>query len=334
MIILGIDTSCDDTSVAVVDGTRVLSNIVSSQVALHRLFGGIVPEIASRRHAELIDGIYRQALTEAGTTLRDVDVLAATCGPGLIGSVLVGLCFAKGLSLSGSLPLVGVNHVEAHAMSIFLEKAVEFPFVSLIVSGGHTVLLLFTGPCAFKMLGSTRDDAAGEAFDKIAKYLGLGYPGGRRIEELALAGRVDSVSFPRPMGDEDNYDFSFSGLKTSFINYVKKYGITDYNRSDILSSFQEAACDVLALKTVRAAEELGVPRVVAGGGVAANQRLRETLCARCAARGIEVFFPSPLLCTDNGAMVAVTGSFYADRGLFSAVDVKAFSRIRWSPGRC
>jgi N6-L-threonylcarbamoyladenine synthase len=334
MIILGIDTSCDDTSVAVVDDTRILSNVVSSQVALHSLFGGVVPEIASRKHAELIDGIYRQALQEAGVALRDVDVLAVTRGPGLIGSVLVGLCFAKGLSLSGALPLVGVNHVEAHAMSIFLEKDVEFPFVSLIVSGGHTVLLLFTGPCAFTMLGSTRDDAVGEAFDKIAKYLGLGYPGGRRIEELAAAGRADSVAFPRPMNDEDNYDFSFSGLKTSFINYVKKYGISDENRSDILASFQEAACDVLASKTVRAAEELGVPRVVAGGGVAANQRLREALGARCAARGIALFFPSPGLCADNGAMVAVTGSFYAGQGLFSAIDLKAFSRMRWSPGQC
>jgi N6-L-threonylcarbamoyladenine synthase len=334
MIILGIDTSCDDTSVAVLDGTRVLSNIVSSQVALHSLFGGVVPEIASRKHAELIDGIYRQALAEAGATLRDVEVLAVTRGPGLIGSVLVGLCFAKGLSLSGPTPLVGVNHVEAHAMSIFLEKEVEFPLVSLIVSGGHTVLLLFTGPCAFTMLGSTRDDAAGEAFDKIAKYLGLGYPGGKRIEDLAQSGRVDFVPFPRPMEDEDNYDFSFSGLKTSFINYVNKYGISDDNRSDVLASFQEAACDVLALKAVRAAEELGVSRVVAGGGVAANLRLRETLRARCGARGIAVFFPSPQLCTDNGAMVAVTGSFYAERGLFSAIDLKAFSRIRWSPGSC
>ena len=334
MIVLGIDTSCDDTSVAVLDGATVRSNIVSSQVALHSLFGGVVPEIASRKHAELIDGICRQALQEAGIALRNVDVLAVTMGPGLIGSVLVGLCFAKGLSLSASLPLVGVNHVEAHAMSIFLERDVEFPLVSLVVSGGHTMLLLFSGPCSFRVIGSTRDDAAGEAFDKIAKYLGLGYPGGRRIEELACSGRVDAVAFPRPLEEEKSYDFSYSGLKTSFINYVKKYGITDDNKRDILASFQEAACDVLASKTVRAAEELGVPRVVVGGGVAANGRLREIFGERCSARGIAVFIPSAALCADNAAMVAMTGSFYADRGSFSAPDVKAFSRMRWSLGPC
>ena len=329
MIILGIDTSCDDTSAAVLDDTRLLANIVSSQVSLHRLFGGVVPEIASRKHAELIDVIARQALTEARLSLEDVDVLAITQGPGLIGSVLVGLCFVKGLGLSTGKPMVGVNHVEAHAMSIFLEEPVEFPFVSLVVSGGHTVLLLFSEPCEFRMLGTTRDDAAGEAFDKIAKYLSLGYPGGKVIEELAREGKGDAFPFPRPMRDEKNYDFSFSGLKTAFINYVKKYGITDENRSDILASFQEAACDVLSAKTVRAARDHGVTRVVVGGGVASNNRLRSVLAARCAAAGISVSFPAPPLCTDNGAMVAVTAGFYARKGLFSAIDMRAFSRMRW-----
>ncbi|MGD0229461.1 MAG: tRNA (adenosine(37)-N6)-threonylcarbamoyltransferase complex transferase subunit TsaD [Syntrophorhabdales bacterium] len=334
MITLGIDTSCDDTSVAILDGTRVLSNIVSSQVPLHRLFGGVVPEIASRKHVELIDVIYRQALTEAGVAVADVDVLAVTQGPGLIGSVLVGLCFVKGLGLSTGKPLVGVNHVEAHAMSIFIEEQVEFPFVSLIVSGGHTVLLLFSEPCRFRMLGTTRDDAVGEAFDKIAKYLALGYPGGRIIEELARTGNPDSIPFPRPMADEKNYDFSFSGLKTAFINYVKKYGISDDNRYDILASFQEAACDVLSAKTVKAARSEGVARVVVGGGVASNGRLREVLARRCADEGISVFCPSPHLCTDNGAMVAVTGCFHARKRLFSPIDMKGFSRMRWGRDGC
>ncbi len=334
MVILGIDTSCDDTSVAVLDGTRVLSNVVSSQVPLHALFGGVVPEIASRKHTELIDVIYRQALTEAGVSLGDVNVIAVTQGPGLIGSLLAGLCFAKGLALSTGKPLVGVNHVEAHAMSIFLEEQVEFPFVSLVVSGGHSVLLLFSEPCGFRMLGSTRDDAAGEAFDKVAKYLDLGYPGGRVVEELSRAGKANAVPLPRPMIDESNHDFSFSGLKTAFINYVKKHGISKSNCSDILASFQEAACDVLTVKTVRVARDLGVKRVVVGGGVASNNRLRDMLAAACVADGISVSFPSPGLCTDNGAMVAVTGYFYAERGLFSALDMRAFSRMRWSPDQC
>ncbi|MGA3173891.1 MAG: tRNA (adenosine(37)-N6)-threonylcarbamoyltransferase complex transferase subunit TsaD [Syntrophorhabdales bacterium] len=327
MIILGIDTSCDDTSVAVTDGTRVLANIVSSQVPLHRLFGGVVPEIASRKHVELIDAIYGQALSEAGLVLKDVDVLAVTAGPGLIGSLLVGLCFMKGLALSTGKRLVGVNHVEAHAMGIFVERDVEFPFLALIVSGGHTVLLHFPEPCKFRVLGSTRDDAAGEAFDKIAKFLSLGYPGGSVIEELSRAGDPAAVFFPRPMANEANYDFSFSGLKTAFINHVKKYGITNCNRCDLLSSFQEAAFDVLSLKTLRAAREAGVKRVVVGGGVAANSRLREMLKERFEPEGIYVLFPSVGLCTDNGAMVAVTAYFHARRGLFSALDTRAFSRM-------
>jgi N6-L-threonylcarbamoyladenine synthase len=330
MITLGIDTSCDDTSVAVLNDRKILSNIVSSQVALHSLFGGIVPELASRKHVELIDTICRQALAEAGVSLQEIDVIAVTQGPGLIGSLLVGLCYAKGLGLATGKPLIGVNHIEAHTMSIFLEQDVAFPLVSLVVSGGHTLLLQFSDYVTFRMLGSTRDDAVGEAFDKIAKYLGLGYPGGKVIEELALNGDPGRVAFPRPMGDEDNYDFSFSGLKTAFINYTKKNGISDDNRSDILASFQEAACDVLSAKTLRAAEGAGVKTVVVGGGVACNMRLREMITARCNSRDIAVCFPSPEFCTDNGAMVAVTAGFRARRGLFSGLDMMAFSRMKWS----
>ncbi len=333
MIILGIDTSCDDTSVAIVNGRRILSNIVSSQVSLHRPFGGVVPEIASRKHVEWIDHILRRALEEAKLTLGDMQILSVTQGPGLIGSVLVGLCFAKGLALASAKPLIGVNHVEAHGLSIFLEQTVEFPFVSLVVSGGHTILLLFSEPGSFRMLGTTRDDAVGEAFDKIAKYLHLGYPGGQVIEEIASSGNPASVVFPRPMREEDNYDFSFSGLKTAFINYVKKNGITDSNRSDVLASFQEAACDVLASKTARAARDLSVERVVLGGGVASNKRLREVMAAKCAGEGISMYVPTPGFCTDNGAMIACTAAFYAAKGAFSPMDMKAYSRMKWTSSR-
>ena len=329
MIILGIDTSCDDTSVAVLENRKILSNVVSSQVSLHSRFGGIVPEIASRKHAELIDRVYEQALDEARCTIADVEAIAVTQGPGLIGSVVVGLCFAKGLGLATGKPLIGVNHVEAHAMSIFLEEELKYPFVALVVSGGHTVILHFSEACHFKLIGSTRDDAAGEAFDKIAKYLGLGYPGGRIIEDISRGGDPDYFAFPRPMAGEKNYDFSFSGLKTAFVTYVKKYGITDENRSDVIASFQRAAIDVLSEKTVRAAKDLKMENVVLGGGVACNEALRALMNERCASEGISVHMPPPRLCTDNAAMIAVTGFFYARKDRFSGLDMQAFSRIKW-----
>jgi N6-L-threonylcarbamoyladenine synthase len=328
MIILGIDTSCDDTSIALLrDGREILSNIVSSQVELHGLFGGIVPELASRKHVELIGRIFEQALIRAHVRLEDVECVAVTNGPGLIGSLLVGLMFAKGLCLATSTPMVAVNHVEAHAMSIFLEQKPQFPFIALIVSGGHTTLLLFEEPCRYRIIGSTRDDAAGEAFDKIAKYLGLGYPGGRAIEEIAANGRPDAISFPRPMVDEDNYDFSFSGLKTAFINFVKKHGITDSSRPHLIASFQEAICDVLCRKTIKALRDHGVSSIVVGGGVASNGRLRALYSEWAAREKISVLFPSRNLCTDNAAMIAITGSFYAERNLFSPETVRVFSRM-------
>ena len=328
MITLGIDTSCDDTSVAFIgDGNRILSNIVSSQVDLHRAFGGVVPEIASRKHVELIDGLFRQGLEEAGLILGDIDCVAVTAGPGLIGSVLVGLSFAKGLALALNKPLVGVNHIEAHAMSIFLERKVEFPFIALVVSGGHTIILLMEEPLKYRVLGSTRDDAAGEAFDKVAKFLNIGYPGGKIIEEYAKSGRGNYAAFPRPMINEPNYDFSFSGLKTAFINYVKNHGTTEDNLKDILASFQEAVFDVISLKTIRAAMDRGIKRIVIGGGVAANGRMREVFAGRAGESGVETMFSSPMFCTDNGAMVAVTGRFHMDKGAHSPLDVKGFSRM-------
>jgi N6-L-threonylcarbamoyladenine synthase len=328
MVILGIDTSCDDTSVALLeDRNKILSNVVSSQVDLHKAFGGVVPEIASRKHAELIDGLYRQSLEEAGIAGHRIDAISVTAGPGLIGSVLVGLSFAKGLALALRKPLIGINHIEAHTMSIFLERDVAFPFVALVVSGGHTLILFVEEPGKFVVLGTTRDDAAGEAFDKVAKFLGIGYPGGRIIEEYSKTGRGDAVSFPRPMANEQNYDLSFSGLKTSFITYMKKYGTSNDNLNDILSSFQEAVFDILSLKTLKAAMSRGTPRIVVGGGVASNGRLREVFLEKGMESGHEVMFSSPRFCTDNGAMVAATGWFYLEKGITSSLDVKGFSRM-------
>jgi len=328
MLTLGIDTSCDDTSLAIIDDRRnILAQVVSSQVDLHKVFGGVVPEIASRKHVELIDSLFEEVLRSGGIVPADLDLISVTNGPGLIGSVLIGLCFAKGLALALHKPFVGVNHVEAHAMSIFLEREIEFPFVALVVSGGHTIILLIEEPCTYRVLGTTRDDAAGEAFDKIAKYLNLGYPGGRIVEEYAQEGQKDFVAFPRPMIDSMNYDFSFSGLKTAFINYTKKNEIDDSNLAHVLASFQEAAFDVLAFKTLAAAKDHSVKRVVVGGGVASNGRLREVLTERGKREGVEVLFSSPQFCTDNGAMVAALGHFYFQKGIVSSLDIKGYSRM-------
>ncbi|OPY78374.1 MAG: tRNA N6-adenosine threonylcarbamoyltransferase [Syntrophorhabdus sp. PtaU1.Bin153] len=329
MLVLGIDTSCDDTSLALLrDGKTLLSNVVSSQVDLHRVFGGVVPEIASRRHIELIEGLYRETLRQGDISGSSIDAIGVTAGPGLIGSVLVGLCFAKGLALSLGKPLIAVNHIEAHAMSIFLEKEVAFPFIALVVSGGHTIMLLIEGFGKYRALGSTRDDAAGEAFDKIAKYLGIGYPGGKVIEDLSAKGKGDYVAFPRPMADEKNYDFSYSGLKTAMINYIKKYGVTDYDLSDIMASFQEAAFDVLTNKTIRAARDLEISRIVVGGGVASNGRLRQLFAERCREEGMEALFSSPEFCTDNGAMVARVAYQYYSEGTISPLNVAGYSRMK------
>ncbi|HQP52173.1 MAG TPA: tRNA (adenosine(37)-N6)-threonylcarbamoyltransferase complex transferase subunit TsaD [Syntrophorhabdaceae bacterium] len=331
MITLGIDTSCDDTSVALLNGdNKILSNIVSSQVDLHRFFGGVVPEIASRKHVELIDTIYANALEEAGISSQDIDLISVTNGPGLIGSILVGLCFAKGLVCALKKPLVAVNHVEAHAMSIFLENKMDFPFIALVVSGGHTIILLFKDFCDFVVLGTTRDDAAGEAFDKIAKFLNIGYPGGKVIEDMASGGIGDYVLFPRPMKDDPNYDFSFSGLKTSFINYINKNGFSDENLMHILSSFQEAVCDLLSFKVMKAAQRYGIKRIVVGGGVAANKRLREVFSEKAATSNLDVRFSSTQFCTDNGAMIAVTGYNYYKKGIVSSLDIRGYSRMAMS----
>jgi len=304
--ILGIETSCDETAAAVVvGGAQVLSSVVSSQIDLHARFGGVVPEVASRAHVELLTPVVAEALVEAGVDDDGVHAVAATVGPGLIGSLLVGVSAAKALALVWDVPFVGVNHMEAHLYAAFLEEPdLELPMVVLLVSGGHTLLVHMEDHGRYRLLGSTIDDAAGEAFDKVARFLGLGYPGGPAIDRLSTEGDSQAVAFPRAMLDS-GYDFSFSGLKTAVINHVRKNpGIPV---EDVAASFQQAVVDVLVEKARRAARELGVKGMCLGGGVAANSQLREAFRAVCQEDGVRSFVPSRAMCTDNAAMVAAAG---------------------------
>lgn len=302
-VVLAIETSCDETAAAVVEnGNRVLSSVVSSQIEIHARFGGVVPEIASRAHTEVLTPVVAQALVEAGIADRDIDAVAATAGPGLIGSLLVGVSAAKGLALVWDVPFVGVNHLEGHLYAAFLEEPdLEFPLVTLLVSGGHTMLVLMEGHGQYRLLGQTVDDAAGEAFDKVARYLGLGYPGGPIIDKLAMEGDPKAIAFPRAMRN-DGYDFSFSGLKTAVVNYVRKN--PEVETVDVAASFQAAVCDVLITKARRAAKEYGATALCLGGGVGANSQLREDLLDACVEDGLRGYVPSRSMCTDNAAMIA------------------------------
>jgi N6-L-threonylcarbamoyladenine synthase len=304
--ILGIETSCDETAAAVVvDGHTVLSSVVSSQVDLHARFGGVVPEIASRAHVELLTPVVARALVEAGIDDDHVDAVAATVGPGLVGALLVGVSAAKTLALVWDVPFVAVNHLEAHLYAALLEDpALEFPVVVLLVSGGHTLLVHMEGHGRYQVLGSTIDDAAGEAFDKVARYLGLGYPGGPAIDEIAMDGDPEAVAFPRAILDE-GYDFSFSGLKTAVVNHVRRH--PDVATADVAASFQEAVVDVLVTKARRAVRDLGARGLVLAGGVAANSQLRERVIDVCMADGLHPYLPGRSMCTDNAAMVAAAG---------------------------
>jgi N6-L-threonylcarbamoyladenine synthase len=304
--ILGIETSCDETAAAVVeDGRRVRSSVVSSQVELHAPYGGVVPELASRAHVELVNGVIDEALMEAGVLdVGELDAVAACHGPGLAGALLVGVSAAKALALVTGLPYVQVNHLEAHLYAGWLEDPeLEPPLAVLVASGGHTLLVVMEDHGKYRVMGQTVDDAAGEAYDKVARFLGLGYPGGPAIDRLAAEGDPEAISFPRPMLGE-GYDFSFSGLKTAVINEVRKHPEADAR--DIAASFQEAVVDVLTAKLVAAADEANAPTVVLGGGVAANSRLRSRVAESAAASGRRAFLPPPALCTDNGAMIAGT----------------------------
>jgi N6-L-threonylcarbamoyladenine synthase len=303
--VLAIETSCDETAAAVVeDGRRVLSSVVSSQVDIHARFGGVVPEIAGRAHVDLIVPVVEETLERAGVSGPDLDVVAATIGPGLIGSLLVGVSAAKAYALAWGVPFVGVNHLEGHLHAAFLEDPdMAMPAVVLLVSGGHTLLIHMDGQARYRLLGQTIDDAAGEAFDKVARFLGLGYPGGPAIDRLAAEGDPSAISFPRGL-HHDGYDFSFSGVKTSVTNYVRKH--PDVAVADVAASFQEAVVDVLVTKARRAAAAVGAKGICIGGGVAANSALRRRIADVCAADGIAAFVPSRAMCTDNAAMVGAT----------------------------
>ena len=311
-LILGIETSCDETAAACVrGGVDVLSSVVSSQVDLHARFGGVVPEIASRAHNELIIPVTARALVEAGIEGEQVQAVAATTGPGLIGALLVGVSAAKALALTWDVPFVSVNHLEAHLYAALLEDPnLEFPLVVLLVSGGHTMLVSMEGHGQYRLLGQTLDDAAGEAFDKVARFLGLGYPGGPAIDTEALSGDPGAIDFPRAMLN-DGLDFSFSGLKTSVVNHVRKH--PDVSTADVAASFQAAVVDVLVTKARRAAKEVGATALALGGGVAANSLLREQFLGACADDGIQGFLPTRSMCTDNAAMIAAAGWYRLER---------------------
>ena len=304
-VILGIETSCDETAAAiVVDGRQVLANVVSSQVDLHARYGGVVPEIAGRAHESLLTPVIAEAMVEAGLTDDDIDVVAATHGPGLIGSLLIGVSAAKALALGWGLPFIGINHHEAHLYAALIEEPeMEFPLVVMLVSGGHTMLIEFQDHGRYKLLGATVDDAAGEAFDKVARYLGLGYPGGPVIDRLSQEGDPNAIKFTPPMRNE-GLNFSFSGLKTAVVNYVRQH--PDVETADVAASFQSAVVDVLTHKARKAAREIGAKGICLAGGVAANSELREKTLDMCVEDGIQGFLPSRAMCTDNAAMVAAT----------------------------
>jgi len=340
-LVLGIETSCDETSAAVLDGDhKILGHVILSQ-DIHELYGGVVPELAARAHLQKIDAVVEGTLARAGVQLEDIDVFGATAGPGLVGALLVGLCWTKAVAFSFGRPFIAVHHMEGHLFAPSIEDPeAQPPFVGLLVSGGHTLLLHVPRWGEYRLLGETRDDAVGEAYDKVAKLLGLPYPGGPHVEKLALGGDPGRIRLPRPMlrrdqkpGDPDFYDFSFSGLKTAVVDRVSRLeadGMLEAQRADVATGFQEAAVDVLASKVMRACEQTGTDRVLIGGGVAANTRLREVIAERLGPDG-RLFRASPRLSLDNGAMIARAARFRYDAGEVAADDVTASPRMEF-PG--
>ena len=330
--ILGIESSCDETAASVVkNGREVLSNVISSQIDLHTLYGGVVPEIASRKHIERINQVIEEALTTANMTLDDLDAIGVTYGPGLVGALLVGVAEAKAISYAKKLPLVGVHHIEGHISANYIENPdLEPPFVCLVVSGGHTHLVVVRDYGKYEILGRTRDDAAGEAFDKVARAIGLGYPGGPKIDKISKEGNPEAIAFPRPKFEDSPYDFSFSGLKSAVLNYLngcQMKGI-EINRADVAASFQKAVCDVLVEHAMIAVKESGLNKFAIAGGVASNSALRAAFEKACAERQIEFYHPSPIFCTDNAAMIGSAAYYEFIAGKRDGLDLNAVPNLK------
>lgn len=331
-LILSIESSCDETSAAIVkDGREVLSNIIASQIETHKKYGGVVPEVASRMHIEVVNGVVIEALEEANVKLEDIDAIGVTYGPGLVGALLVGLQYAKGLSYSSKKPLVGVNHIEGHICANYIEhKDLKPPFVSLVVSGGHTFIVHVKDYGEYDVIGQTRDDAAGEAYDKVARALGLGYPGGPKIDKLAKEGNEKAIEFPKANFHDDTLDFSFSGVKSAVLNYLNKCKMqnVEINKADVAASFQKAVIDVLKQNVLKTCRQKKVDKIAIAGGVASNSALRETLIKAASKEGIEVLFPSPILCTDNAAMIGSAAYFNYIKGLEAPLNINAKPNLK------
>ena len=332
VIILAIESSCDETAAAVVrNGREVLSNIISSQIELHKLFGGVVPEIASRKHIEKINQVIDEALSEAKMTLDDIDAIAVTYGPGLVGALLVGVAQAKALAFASGKPLVGVHHIEGHISANYIEhKDLEPPFLCLVASGGHSHLVMVKDYGHYEIIGRTRDDAAGEAFDKVARAIGLGYPGGPKIDRLSKEGNPHAIEFPRARIADAPDDFSFSGLKSAVLNYLNHCEMkgTEVNKADVAASFQEAVIDVLTTHSMEVANRYGVKKFAIAGGVASNSSLRTRMAQACQNNKIEFFYPSPVLCTDNAAMIGAAGYYDYMRGIRDGWDLNAIPNLK------
>lgn len=330
--LLGIESSCDETAAAVIkNGRTVLSNVISSQIDLHTLYGGVVPEIASRKHIEKINQVIEEALKQAEVTLDDLDAIAVTYGPGLVGALLVGVAEAKAIAYAGKLPLVGVHHIEGHVSANYIEHPdLEPPFLCEIISGGHTHLVIVKDYGSFEILGRTRDDAAGEAFDKVARAIGLGYPGGPKVDALSREGNPDAIAFPRAHIADAPYDFSFSGLKSAVLNYLNQCKMTGQEivRADVAASFQKAVVDVLVDTAIRGARDFHMDKLAIAGGVASNRTLRAAMQKACEAEGITFYHPSPIFCTDNAAMIGVAGYYEFIRGTRHGWDLNAVPNLR------
>ena len=332
VLILAIESSCDETAAAVVkNGREILSNVISSQIDLHTLYGGVVPEIASRKHIEKINQVIKQSLKDANTTLENIDAIAVTYGPGLVGALLVGVSAAKAISFATDIPLVGVHHIEGHISANYIENMnLEPPFVCLVVSGGHSHLVVVKNYGEYEIIGRTRDDAAGEAFDKVARAIGLGYPGGPKIDKVSKEGNPEAIHFPRAKVNESEYDFSFSGLKSAVLNYLNgcKMKGEEYNQADVAASFQKAVVDVLVEHSLHAVETYGLNKFAIAGGVASNSSLRKAFEEECQKRNIEFYHPSPIYCTDNAAMIGVAGYYEYMKGERSGLELNAVPNLK------